>query len=124
MELKQEMRRAQGIGLAAPQVGRHQQLLVMRQDPRAAGSTTLIVANPKIVQQRGLQRNHEGCLSVPTGRVWVERPQEIVVEFLDERGKHRSLLLKGLAAACLQHEMDHLAGVLIPDYLAQFSQHE
>jgi peptide deformylase len=115
-EMRQIMRTAEGIGLAAPQIGSGQQLLVMQLAPDKVLRQTVVLANPVIQSFGGLQRNNEGCLSVPGQRIMVERPNEVIVKALDERGKLKSFLLKGLAAACLLHEMDHFRGVLIPDY--------
>lgn len=101
-----------GIGLAAPQVGINQQLIVL--DVEDYGP--LVMANLKIVKASGSAVLEEGCLSVPGGVVEVERPETIMVEYLDVNNQSEVLQCSGFLARAIQHEHDHLIGKLIVDY--------
>ena len=105
------MRCREGIGLAAPQVGIGRRAIVTD-----IGNGAIRLANPEIVKTRGSDKMEEGCLSVPGVSVDVERPLEVVVRGLDERGNEREIRASGLLARVLQHEIDHLNGKLIVDY--------
>jgi len=106
------MRRFQGIGLAAPQVGILKRLIVVD-----IGEKEIKLANPKILEVKGEDKLVEGCLSIPGAQVEVKRAYEVVVEGLNEKGKLIQIKAKGLLARVLQHEIDHLDGKLIIDYL-------
>jgi len=108
---------APGIGLAATQVNVHQRVLVM--DVSDDKSKPLVFINPEItVLDPDLGEYDEGCLSVPGFYETVSRPQSIAVAALGRDGKPFHLQLDGLAAICLQHEVDHLNGKLFVDYLS------
>jgi len=100
-----------GIGLAAPQIGISKQLIVVEVDSRI-----IKLANPRIVGMRGSDNMAEGCLSVPGVVVDIQRPNKVVVQGLDERGKIVEIRVGGLLARVVQHEIDHLQGKLIIDY--------
>lgn len=100
-----------GIGLAAPQVGVLQRVIIAD-----VGEGLIALANPEIVQKDGKDRLQEGCLSLPEIEVGIERRQSILVRGIDADGKEASLELAGLIARVVQHEIDHLNGVLIIDY--------
>ena len=102
-----------GIGLAAPQVGISLRIILVDDGPR--GPRALI--NPVIVEQRGVVRGEEGCLSIPGFFGEVERSEWVRVEALDAEGLPLALEAKGLQARVIQHEMDHLDGVLFIDHL-------
>ena len=102
-----------GIGLAAPQVGISLRLLVM--DDGKRGTRTLV--NPAIVERRGSVKAEEGCLSLPGIFGEVERSEWVRVEAQDEEGEPVTLELRGLQARVIQHELDHLDGVLFIDRL-------
>ena len=105
-----------GIGLAAPQVGVHQQLLVIDLDPENAATPPLVLINPEIVSaSASLDTYEEGCLSIPGVYLNVVRPSAVQVGFRDEMGRPRTMKADGLMARCIQHEMDHLTGVLFVD---------
>ena len=106
------MRRFQGIGLAAPQVGILKRLIVVD-----IGRGEIKLANPEIVEVKGEDKLVEGCLSIPGAQVEVKRAYEVVVEGLNEENKLVQIKAKGLLARVLQHEIDHLDGKLIIDYL-------
>jgi len=107
------MRHFCGIGLAAPQIGISQKLIVAEVDGK-----TVKLANPEIVKAKGTDNMEEGCLSVPEVTVEIERPYEIIVKGLSKKGKLVEIEAKGLLARVLQHEIDHLKGKLIIDYLS------
>jgi peptide deformylase len=108
---------APGIGLAATQVNVHQRLLVM--DVSDDNSKPLVFINPRITVLDPEQDEYdEGCLSVPGFYETVSRPQKVEVSALDRNGEAFTCQLEGLAAICLQHEIDHLDGKLFVDYLS------
>ena len=109
---------APGIGLAAPQVGEMLRLVVIdlqkdeQQDP-------IVLVNPEIVAaSKELATREEGCLSLPGQYAEVTRPAVVKVRYQDLTGAKREIEGEGLMAACLQHEIDHLDGVLFVDYLS------
>jgi peptide deformylase len=105
------MNDAIGVGLAAPQLGISQRLLVYRVGPDAP---VIVLANPELEWASGdAEAGEEGCLSIPGVTVDVERPVHVRVRALDEEGEERSVEASGLEARVIQHEMDHLDGVLI-----------
>jgi peptide deformylase len=105
------MNDAIGVGLAAPQLGISQRLLVYRVGPDAP---VIVLANPELEWSSGDDElGEEGCLSIPGVTVDVERPVHVRVRALDEEGEERTVEASGLEARVIQHEMDHLDGVLI-----------
>jgi peptide deformylase len=105
------MNDALGVGLAAPQLGISQRLLVYRVGPDAP---VIALANPEVEwKSPDLEAGEEGCLSIPGVTVDVERPVHVRVRALDEEGEQRVVEASGLEARVIQHEMDHLDGVLI-----------
>ncbi|WP_169392724.1 MULTISPECIES: peptide deformylase [Psychrobacter] len=112
---------AQGIGLAATQVDHHVQVIVM--DLSEDKNTPMVFINPKVtplVDEK--QPYEEGCLSVPDVYDNVERPTKVRIEALDENGEALDIEATGLLAVCIQHEMDHLNGVIFVDYLSRLKQ--
>ena len=107
---------AKGIGLAAPQVGVHQQLLVIDLDLENPATPPMVLINPEITAQGGsICTYEEGCLSIPGVYLDVVRPSVVEVTYRCEMGRSRRLKADGLLARCIQHEMDHLNGVLFVD---------
>ena len=107
---------AKGIGLAAPQVGVHKQLLVIDLDIENSSTPPIILINPEITEfSASIETYEEGCLSIPGVYLNVIRPSSIKVNFRDEMGRPKKLNTDGLLARCIQHEMDHLNGVLFVD---------
>ncbi len=104
------MYEADGVGLAAPQVGVGQRIIVLD-----VGEGPLVLVNPVIKTGEGQEIDVEGCLSVPERWVYVKRFQKIVVEGLNEKGRPVRLEADELLARALQHEIDHLDGILILD---------
>jgi peptide deformylase len=115
-DMRDTMYEAPGIGLAATQVDRHIQLIVI--DTSKEQNNLQVFINPKIVEKDGLQEYEEGCLSVPGVYDKVTRADKITVEALDENGQPFTLKADGLLSVCIQHEMDHLLGKVFVDYLS------
>ena len=112
------MAQAGGIGLAAPQVGQSLRLLVADVSESEHGPIQL--ANPCIVSSEGHVALEEGCLSVPGVRAPVKRARRVVVRGIDMDGKEKTIEAGDLLAVCLQHEIDHLDGVLFFDRISAF----
>jgi peptide deformylase len=112
------MYRAPGIGLAAPQVGILLRVAVIDLQPDNRREPFALI-NPEVVaRSEELATREEGCLSLPGQYADVTRPARVKVRFLDESGARREIEAEGLLAACLQHEIDHLDGVLFVDHLS------
>ncbi|QXM24374.1 peptide deformylase [Elioraea tepida] len=109
---------APGIGLAAPQVGVSLRLAVI--DLQAEGRRTpMVLINPELVAASAeTEQREEGCLSLPGQYADVVRPRAVTVRYLDESGARREVAAEGLLARCLQHEIDHLDGILFVDHLS------
>lgn len=115
-QMLQTMYSADGIGLAAPQVAVNKQLIVIDCEPDNAANQPLVLINPKIIgRSRELCDAQEGCLSIPGVYLDVTRPQLIEIAFKDELGRPQKLKATGLLSRAIQHEMDHLNGVLFVD---------
>lgn len=115
-EMLQTMYSADGIGLAAPQVGVHKQIIVIDCEPDSPEKKPLVLINPVIKKfGRALCDAQEGCLSVPGVYMDVSRPAEVEVAYKDENGRPQILKADGLLSRAIQHEMDHLNGVMFVD---------
>ncbi|MDP6574318.1 MAG: peptide deformylase [Rhodospirillales bacterium] len=118
-DLMESMYADDGIGLAAPQVGVQKRVIVVDVTHSDAESTPLGMADPEIVRASDeMMVNEEGCLSLPEHYAEVTRPAEIGVRYLDRDNEIRELDAKGILSTCIQHEMDHLDGVLFVDHLS------
>lgn len=115
-DMLETMYAAPGIGLAASQVDRHIQMLVL--DVSEEKNTPMTIVNPRILEREGTQTCQEGCLSVPGIFADVERADRIRLAAQDVNGQAFELEAEGLLAVCIQHEMDHLQGKLFVDYLS------
>lgn len=109
-----------GVGLAATQVNIHQRIIVI--DVSEDKSSKLCVINPEIIQTDGIQYEYEGCLSFPSVYDKVERAATIRMRAQDIDGKTYELDAEGLLAVCIQHEMDHLDGILFIDHLSKLKR--
>jgi peptide deformylase len=119
----QTMYEAPGIGLAAPQVGVAQRVIVLDVADKDESPAPLKMANPEIVWRSDETVTwEEGCLSVPEQYAEVRRPARIRVRFLDHENEIRELEADGLLATCIQHEMDHLEGVLFIDKISSLKR--
>ncbi|MBD2100747.1 peptide deformylase [Leptolyngbya sp. FACHB-261] len=115
-QMLQTMYSEDGIGLAAPQVGISKRLLVVDCDPENAAAPPLVLINPEIKSvSQDIALGQEGCLSIPSVFLDVKRPEQITVSYRDEQGRPQSLTTAGLVARCIQHEIDHLDGILFVD---------
>jgi peptide deformylase len=122
-DMIESMYAADGIGLASVQIGVPKRIIVMDLDQKDGKKTPRVFINPKILwASEELVTFEEGCLSVP--EIWedVERPAHIRAEHLDRDGKRVELEAEGLLATCLQHEMDHLEGVLFIDHISRLKR--
>ena len=115
-QMLQTMYSADGIGLAAPQVAINKQLIVIDCEPDNPANPPLVLINPKITRYgNDLCNAEEGCLSIPGVYLEVTRPEAIEVSFKDENGRPRKRQADGLLSRAIQHEMDHLNGVMFVD---------
>ena len=119
-DMKETMYTEKGIGLAATQVNVHKQLLVM--DLSETRDQFRVYINPALLQLEGEESCEEGCLSVPGIYAEVSRAKTIRVKAQNPDGTYFEETLEGLNAVCLQHEMDHLKGILFVDYLSPLKQ--
>jgi peptide deformylase len=122
-DLLETMYAADGIGLAAVQVGVPKRMLVMDIAQQQGSREPMVFINPKIVwASEEMAKFEVGCLSVP--EIWddVDRPAKIRAEYQDRDGKLQTLEADGLLACCLQHEMDHLEGILFLDHLSKLKR--
>ena len=114
---------APGVGLAAVQVGVPRRLIVIDAAKEDDPPAPMILINPEIVALGpNLRLHEEGCLSIPDERVEIERPASLTVRYLDRNGKLQELAAEGLLATVIQHEIDHLNGKLIIDYLSRLKR--
>lgn len=123
-DMLETMYKAHGIGLAANQVGILKRLVVVDiANPEEEEPNPYKFINPVVVQNsEDCSAYQEGCLSVPTFYEEVERPSKITLEYLDVQGKKQTLEAEGLLATCIQHEIDHLNGVLFVDHLSRLKK--
>lgn len=118
-DMLETMYAAPGIGLAAIQVGIPKRMLVIDVSREGEDKQPLYIINPEITWvSDDDQLYEEGCLSLPEQYAEVERPAEVKVSYLDRNGERQELHADGLLAVCLQHEMDHLEGILFVDHIS------
>jgi len=117
------MYEAPGIGLAAPQVGVLRRLIVMDPTKDEAPKSPILMVNPEILERSEEMRVHdEGCLSIPDFTAEIERPAKTRVSYIDLQGKKQEAKLEGIWSTLVQHEIDHLNGVLFIDYLSRLKR--
>ncbi|AJD39810.1 peptide deformylase [Rhizobium sp. SEMIA 4085] len=122
-DMLETMYDAPGIGLAAIQVGVPRRILVIDVSREGEEKQPQVFINPKIVKSSDERSVYEeGCLSIPDYYAEVERPATVSVEYLDRDGKEHTVEADGLLATCLQHEIDHLNGVLFIDYISRLKR--
>lgn len=121
-DMVETMYAEEGIGLSAVQVGKHIRVLVM--DMQEDGQKNPIyMVNPQIVKSSDDENIYEeGCLSFPGQRAMVTRPKEVTVKYLDYHGKQQTMECEGLLATCVQHELDHLNGVVFIDHVSRLKR--
>jgi peptide deformylase len=114
---------APGVGLAAVQVGIPRRLIVLDTSKDDDNLTPLVLINPEILMLGSeLKLHEEGCLSIPDVQVEIERPSSLTVRYLDREGKQQEMSADGLLATAIQHELDHLDGKLIIDFLSRLKR--
>ena len=122
-DMLETMYMAKGIGLAAIQVGVPKRIIVMDIGNRDKEKEPMYFVNPVIKNKNSEHSTYEeGCLSVPNQFAEVNRPSSCEVEYLDYNGNKKILKASGLLATCIQHEMDHLEGILFIDYLSKLKK--
>lgn len=119
-DMAETMYAAPGIGLAATQVDKHIQLLVI--DVSETRDDLRVFINPELVDKQGEKENEEGCLSVPGIYEKVRRAERVTVRALNEDGMPFTLEADGLLAVCIQHEIDHLLGRVFVEHLSHLKQ--
>lgn len=122
-DMLETMYAAPGVGLAAPQIGILRRLIVLDTAGDKEEKRPLVLINPEIVKLGDTMRLHEeGCLSIPEVLVEIERPATLTVKYIDRHGKPQQLEAEGLLATAIQHEVDHLNGRLIIDFLSRLKR--
>jgi peptide deformylase len=116
-DMRETMHAAAGVGLAAPQVGESLRICLVDLSAGRRPDQLLVLINPEMIACAGLQLKEEGCLSVPGIEATVARPQTVSVRAMDRDGEPREIQGEGLLARALQHEIDHLNGILFLDRL-------
>ena len=122
-DMLETMYAANGIGLAAIQIGVPKRIIVMDLSKDENKKEPLYFVNPVIKKSDSSKSTYEeGCLSVPNQFAEIDRPSKCEVEYLDYNGEKKLLNAEGLLATCIQHEMDHLEGILFIDYLSKLKK--
>lgn len=122
-DMLETMYEAPGIGLAAIQVGVPRRLLVIDTSRDEEERNPLVMVNPEIVAKGDEMLLHEeGCLSIPEFYAEIERPNACTVRYADRTGKQHEMMAEGLLSTVVQHEVDHLNGVLFIDYLSRLKR--
>ena len=122
-DMLETMYAANGIGLAAIQIGVPKRIIVMDLSKEENKKLPMYFVNPLITEKNNEKITYEeGCLSVPNQFAEIDRPSKCKVEYLDFNGNKQSLQAEGLLATCIQHEIDHLEGILFIDYLSKLKK--
>ena len=122
-DMLETMYSANGIGLAAIQIGIPKRIIVMDLSKEENKKLPMYFVNPLITEKNNEKTTYEeGCLSVPNQFAEIDRPSKCEVEYLDYNGHKQNLQAEGLLATCIQHEIDHLEGILFIDYLSKLKK--
>ena len=122
-DMLETMYAAPGIGLAAIQVGIPKRVIVLDIEQKEGNKKPLFFVNPEIIQKsKNLSTYEEGCLSVPGQFAEIDRPDKCHIKYLDYYGEKKEINAEGMLATCIQHEMDHLEGILFIDYLSKLKK--
>jgi len=122
-DMLETMYAAPGIGLAAIQIGVPKRVIVLDIDQKEGQKNPLFFVNPEIVKKSQTNSIYEeGCLSVPGQFAEITRPEKCFVKYLDYYGQKKEIRAEGMLATCIQHEMDHLEGILFIDYLSKLKR--
>ena len=122
-DMLETMYAAPGIGLAAIQVGVPKRIIVLDIQQKEGQKNPLFFVNPEIIEKsKNLTTYEEGCLSVPGQFAEIDRPDQCHIKYLDYDGNKKEMKAEGMLATCIQHEMDHLEGILFIDYLSKLKK--
>ena len=122
-DMLETMYSAPGIGLAAVQIGILKRLIVIDISKEKEKKNPLFLINPEIISKsKNTSIYEEGCLSLPGHFAEIERPAECQVKYIDYDGKKKEIKANGLLSTCIQHELDHLDGILLIDYLSKLKR--
>ncbi len=122
-DMLETMYAAPGIGLAAVQIGILKQIIVIDVSKKNEKKNPIFLVNPKITfKSKKTSIYEEGCLSLPGHFAEIERPAECYVDYINYDGKKKNLKAEGILATCIQHEIDHLNGILFIDYLSKLKK--
>lgn len=117
-DMIETMYKSNGIGLAAPQVGVSKRLIIVDISPREENNSLIVMINPQIVSTEGEVLSEEGCLSLPGFITRLKRSEKIFVKGIDRKGKDIEIETNGLLGRAIQHEIDHLDGILLIDRIS------
>ncbi len=122
-DMLETMYAAPGIGLAAIQVGVPKRVIVLDIEQKEGEKKPLFFVNPEIIQKsKNLSTYEEGCLSVPGQFAEIDRPDKCHIKYLDYYGEKKEINAEGMLATCIQHEIDHLEGILFIDHLSKLKK--
>ena len=122
-DMLETMYAAPGIGLAAIQIGIPKRVIVLDIAKKDVPKNPMFFVNPEIVEKSENNSTYEeGCLSVPGQFAEIDRPNRCLVKYLDYNGQSKEINAEGMLATCIQHEMDHLEGILFIDYLSKLKK--
>tara|TARA_Y100000590_G_scaffold3390_1_gene4519 strand:- start:26 stop:550 length:525 start_codon:yes stop_codon:yes gene_type:complete len=122
-DMLETMYAAPGIGLAAIQVGIPKRIIVLDISYKEGKKNPMYFVNPEIIEKSNKNSTYEeGCLSVPGQFAEIDRPDKCHIKYLDYFGQHKEMKAEGMLATCIQHEMDHLEGILFIDYLSKLKK--
>jgi len=122
-DMLETMYAAPGIGLAAIQIGIPKRIIVLDIAQKEEPKNPIFIINPKIIEtSKNNSTYEEGCLSVPGQFAEIDRPDKCHVEYLDYYGEKKEMKAEGMLSTCIQHEMDHLEGILFIDYLSKLKK--
>ena len=122
-DMLETMYAAPGIGLAAIQVGVPKRVIVLDLSSREEKKNPMFFVNPEIIYKAQNNSTYEeGCLSVPGQFAEIDRPEKCHIKYLDYHGQSKEIKAEGMLATCIQHEMDHLEGILFIDYLSKLKK--
>jgi len=122
-DMLETMYAAPGIGLAAIQVGVAKRIIVLDIAPKDKPKKPMFFVNPEIISKSDSKSTYEeGCLSVPGQFAEIDRPDKCHISYIDYNGQQKEIKAEGMIATCIQHEMDHLEGILFIDYLSKLKK--
>ena len=122
-DMLETMYAAPGIGLAAIQIGIPKRVIILDIDQKEGQKNPVFFVNPEIIEKSENSSTYEeGCLSVPGQFAEITRPEKCFVKYLDYYGQKKEIKAEGMLATCIQHEMDHLEGILFIDYLSKLKR--